>query len=360
MKNKLRNQVIIIFTIAIILCIALNISLNFVADRHFEGERDRVIGKGDNEWKKDALKDLDDAEFLTDIIINISILIVLCVIMIVFINDKTKYIKTISLGLVEIGGGNLKHRVVEKDDNELTELAEDINKTAMALEERFKHEKQLTQKERDLLQNISHDIRTPLSAILGYAYIIKDENKAIKNNQYIDIIINKSMMIKKIIEDCIDNKSSVKEDKIKLNKQKFCTKTVYAIEEELSFNEFNVEVDIKTNTDTQYLWYDGFGRVIENLVSNTIKYADKTRVISILLSEYEGNAKISIINGCTKATAVAAKKLTDKFYRVDSSRSLDEGSGLGLNICKNILESNGGGIEIIGDTRNCTLEVCVW
>ena len=207
----------------------------------------------------------------------------------------------------------------------------------------------------DLITNVSHDIKTPLTSIINYVDLIKRED--IGNErviEYVNILDQKSQKLKKLTEDLVEaSKISSGNISIELSKIDFVELINQTIGE--FFEKFEKsgltpifkpqEQNISIVADARHLW-----RVLENLFNNTCKYAlSGTRVYlemyTIENAEGKKKAFFSIKNISAKELNVSADELTKKFIRGDESRTT-EGSGLGLSIAKNLTIAQGGTFDI--------------
>lgn len=229
----------------------------------------------------------------------------------------------------------------------------------IAVEEAIKGERMKT----ELITNVSHDLKTPLTSIINYVDLlgrcdITDETA----KEYIGVLNDKSAKLKKLIEDLVEaskaSTGNVKINKIKMNLYELAVQAVGEHEDALS--ERGIEVRINTPekqpvvlADNQKTW-----RIIDNLFSNVKKYSLKGSRAYITVDEKDGWGRFSIKNISEKALDISPDELTQRFVRGDASRST-EGSGLGLSIAKSLCELQGGRftIEIDGDLFKATLEL---
>lgn len=229
----------------------------------------------------------------------------------------------------------------------------------IAVEEAIKGERMKT----ELITNVSHDLKTPLTSIINYVDLlsrcdITDETA----KEYIGVLSDKSAKLKKLIEDLVEaskaSTGNVKINKIKMNLYELAVQAVGEHEDALS--ERGIEVRINTPekqpvvlADNQKTW-----RIIDNLFSNVKKYSLKGSRAYITVDEKDGWGRFSIKNISEKALDISPDELTQRFVRGDASRST-EGSGLGLSIAKSLCELQGGRftIEIDGDLFKATLEL---
>ena len=228
-----------------------------------------------------------------------------------------------------------------------------------AIQESLKSERLKT----ELITNVSHDIKTPLTSIINYVDLLKKENiQNEKAKEYIKILDQKSQRLKKLTEDLVEA-SKVSSGNVKLNIESINIKelfnqTIGEFKDRFEAKDLKIEVqmpseDIKIKADSRYLY-----RIIENLFSNITKYAlDSSRVYIDVVENNKkkdkdsGNNKyvnISIKNISKDKLNISSDELMQRFVRGDKSR-YTEGSGLGLSIAKSLTEIQGGKFEIIID-----------
>lgn len=220
-----------------------------------------------------------------------------------------------------------------------------------AIEESLKSERLKT----ELITNVSHDIKTPLTSIINYVDLLKKEeipNEKVK--EYIDILDKKSYRLKKLTEDLVEA-SKVSSGNVKLNIEEINLKELIhqsigefkdRLEEKDLQTEINMpEEDIKIQADNRYMY-----RVIENLLSNITKYALDGSRVYIDLKKEKNKIEVSMKNISKDKLNISSDELMQRFVRGDKSR-YTEGSGLGLSIAKSLTELQGGEftIHIDGD-----------
>lgn len=280
------------------------------------------------------------------------------VIFIMITNKKMKYLDEISLGLKQIAGGNLDYIIDEKGHDEIRNIASNINYMSKEINKKMVAERRAEKTKADLITNVSHDLRTPLTSIMGYIGLVKDGRYEDKNtrDEYLNIAFNKSEKLKVLIEDLFEY-TKLNNDGIKLNKTKVnITEFLFQLIDELTplFEENNLSI-IKSTIEEKILVEldpDKMLRVFENLLTNAIKYSYKPGNIVVGICEKDGYVTISIKNKGENIPQEKVLKLFERFYRVDESRNEKSGgSGLGLAISKNIVSLHGGKIwaECYGD-----------
>lgn len=277
--------------------------------------------------------------------------IVFISIFIIVTNKKMKYIEEIASGVRIISNGDLSYRVEEKGKDEIKNLAENINTMAAEIQSRIEAERRSEKTKSELITNVSHDLRTPLTSVMGYIGLIKDgkyEDEAMMK-EYLNIAFNKSTQLKELIEDLFEytklNNQGIALEKNKVNIVEFLSQI---IEEYIPvFEENQIEVVKKFVDEKSIVEIDAgkMVRVFENLFSNAIKYSFKPG--EVIVSTYENNGYVNIVikNRGENIPKEKVDRLFDRFYRVDEARNSNtKGSGLGLAISKNIIELHNGKI----------------
>lgn len=274
-----------------------------------------------------------------------------------------KKVKNIENVLKEIYQGNADVHLEEEElTGVLKRMAKYINDIAggfsNAIDQSLKSERLKT----ELITNVSHDIKTPLTSIINYVDLLKKEEiKDAKIEQYIAILDTKSQRLKKLIEDLVEA-SKVSSGNVKLNIEVINLKELLnqAIGEfEDKFEKKNLKIDlnipkedIKIQADNRYMY-----RIIENLFSNITKYAMENTRIYIQLQKLSNEIELEIKNISASKLNISSDELMQRFVRGDKSR-YTEGSGLGLSIAKSLTEIQGGrfNISIDGDLFKVVLK----
>ena len=214
-----------------------------------------------------------------------------------------------------------------------------------AVEEEVKNERMKT----ELVTNVSHDLRTPLTAIITYTDLLKNEKDEEKRKEYIDVLERKSLRLKVLIEDLFEiskaaSKSVVmhymKVDIVDLIKQ-------VGLENDSKIKEVNLDFRWKLPEHKLVMWLDSQKtyRIFENLIVNITKYAMPHTRVYIEMTEQENDVHISMKNVSAAELNFDTEEITDRFVRGDVSRNT-EGSGLGLAIAKSFIELQHGTLKI--------------
>lgn len=218
-----------------------------------------------------------------------------------------------------------------------------------AINEKMKSERLKT----ELITNVSHDIKTPLTSIINYVDLLKKEDiKKEKVQEYIEILDNKSQRLKKLTDDLVEaskaSSGNIKLDMEKLEVNELIKQVSAEFDDKYKANSLE-EIITYTNepafikADSRYMY-----RVLENMYSNVSKYAMKnTRVYTDILKE-KGKVIIQIKNISSQKLNISVDELMQRFVRGDSSRNT-EGSGLGLSIANSLTNLQGGEFNIYLD-----------
>ena len=213
----------------------------------------------------------------------------------------------------------------------------------------------------DLITNVSHDLKTPLTSIINYVELIKRED--IENeriSKYVDVLETKSFKLKKLTEDLLEaskiTSGNIKVEFQKINLVEFINQTIGEYYEKFETADLfpifrHHEQELFINADPSLLW-----RVIENLFSNACKYGLPGTSVSIMLTKTEDRTKLIITNVSKTEIGLEDYELEERFMRGDASRST-EGTGLGLAIAKSLTKAQGAEFKLRtnGDLFKCII-----
>lgn len=228
------------------------------------------------------------------------------------------------------------------------ELKKIQNGFKKAVDEEVKSERMKT----ELITNVSHDLKTPLTAIITYTDLVKNETDEEKRKEYISVLEKKSLRLKVLIEDLFEISKAtsknvtmnyMKVDIIDLLKQ-------VGLECDSKIKEANLEFRYQLPENKIILWLDSQKtyRIFENLLVNITKYAMPHTRVYIEMKELENQVYISMKNVSASELHFSTEEITDRFVRGDASRNT-EGSGLGLAIAKSFTELQQGTLDISTD-----------
>ena len=288
--------------------------------------------------------------------IGILIGIILTIIYIVIFIKELIYLDKIIISSKAATEGKLNCNIEEKGRGHLRELAHDINNIRDGLRKSIESEIKSENMKTELITNVSHDLKTPLTSIINYIDLLKRENiESETAKDYINILDKKSQRLKVLIDDLFEA-SKATSGAMELNITKI--DIVQLLKQSLGENDErfkNSNLSVKLDIPDTKIFINGDGqrlyRVFENLISNIVKYSlSNTRVYIQMYVDDENKVVIIMRNISAYELDFCANEITNRFKRGDSSRST-EGSGLGLAIAKSIVELHGGkfNIEVDGD-----------
>jgi signal transduction histidine kinase len=278
--------------------------------------------------------------------------------------QKMRDVEALAEGLNQISKGNLQHRVLQKSEDELGTLAGNINRMTEELQRTIEEERNAERTKNELITNVSHDLRTPLTLVIGYLRLLKDKNyeDEAQADTYLNIAYNKSDKLNRLIEDLFDY-TKYSNHSVPMQLERVCLNELIEqlLEEQITYAEEN-SLTIVRELPAQKLFVsidaDQMIRVFENLLINAIKYSDKPGLVTLrLIHEYD-HALITIINQASTIDKEELPHVFDRFYRLDAARtSTSGGSGLGLAIAKSIVEAHDG--EIWTKTEQDEIHFCL-
>lgn len=280
---------------------------------------------------------------------------------------RNNYIEEIYLGIEKMSKGDLSSKLESKGDDELSLMAFNINIMQDTINRLIVSEKESEKTKNELITNIAHDLRTPLTSIIGYLDILVN-NKDLsdeKKQAYLGIAFEKSKKLEVLIEDLFSFTKLNYGDELAVNKERIdLIELLNQLISELYplFENNDLECSMQSNVNSLIINLDPklIVRLFENLINNAIKYGKdgKHIIIKVKNNKELETVEISIINFGKLIPESALKKIFDKFYRVDNSRtSTAGGTGLGLAIAKSIVELHGGEISVKSDTDGTEFKV---
>ena len=257
-----------------------------------------------------------------------------------FINKSIREIRSNMSEILNSDTNNLI--TISTNNKEIKKLTNDLNNELKNLRiQKLQYENGNQELKRNIT-NISHDLRTPLTAINGYIDLIKENNKKEKQKEYIEIIERKTNDLIELTESLFDFSKTI-DNGIEIKKENNCINEL--LEESLAnyyiiFTENNIQPKVKICEEKIYRNIDknSIIRVFENILSNVTKYSNGDFQVML-----EKNGKITFSNKATTLDATTVEKIFDRYYTVENAQ---KSTGLGLSIAKKLIELNNG--KIIG------------
>ena len=267
-----------------------------------------------------------------------------------------RYITKISDAMQNISEGDLNVTVEVEGDDEFSSMAANLNKMVEDLKELMDKERESERTKNELITNVAHDLRTPLTSIIGYLELLSGDVKLEPEIQkkYINIAYVKTKRLEKLIEDLFGF-TKMNYGKLSMHVgQVDVVKLLSQLLEEFypSFVDKNLSYELQSNVPVKVITADGnlLARLFDNLINNAIKYGADGKRIMVKLHADDEIVTVSVINYGYVIPADELPLIFNKFYRVEQSRSTNTGgTGLGLAISKNIVDMHGGTITVTSD-----------
>ena len=275
-----------------------------------------------------------------------------------------RYISRISEAVQNISEGDLNTVIDVIGDDEFSSMAANLNHMAPDTKTLMDKERESERTKNELITNVAHDLRTPLTSIIGYLELLAGNQQvpADMQHKYIEIAYGKSRRLQKLIEDLFGF-TKLNCGKIAMHVGQIdIVKLLGQLVEEAypNFVEKGLSYDLQSNVPAKIINADGnlLARLFDNLIGNAIKYgADGKRVLVKIHAEGE-TVTVSVTNYGYVIPADELPLIFNKFYRVEQSRSSSTGgTGLGLAIAKEIVDMHGGTISVASDLNGTVFTV---
>ena len=278
-----------------------------------------------------------------------------------------RYISRISDAVERISQGNLTTAVDVMGDDEFSSMAANLNKMAQDIQRLMDKEREAERTKNELITNVAHDLRTPLTSIIGYLELLAG-NKSIPEDmqhKYIEIAYGKSKRLEKLIEDLFGfTKLNCGRITMHVGQLDIVKLLSQLLEEAYpNFAEKNLSYDLQSNVPAHIITADGnlLARLFENLIGNAIKYGADGKRVLVRVHGQEESVAVSVTNYGYVIPEDELPLIFNKFYRVEQSRSSSTGgTGLGLAIVKEIVDMHGGSINVTSDLNGTVFTVKLW
>ena len=254
-------------------------------------------------------------------------------------------------GLKKISDGELQYKIkTDTLTGKQKVMAEYINNIGGGLDAAVENSLKKERMQTELITNVSHDLKTPLTSIINYVDLMKRENPTDpKIQEYLRILDEKSQRLKVLTEDVVEaSKASTGNIKLEMNDIDFVEMVQQVIGEfEEKFQERNLTMMVHFTDEPSIIYADGqkMWRVLENVFGNVVKYAMEGTRVYAEISNQNKKVIFSLKNISAQPLNFSADELTERFIRGDVARNT-EGSGLGLSIAKSLTELQGGEFKL--------------
>lgn len=295
------------------------------------------------------------------------VLLGICIFSISFLllqRRSVKYIGKIAAAIQNISEGDLNTRIDVEGDDEFAMIASNLNRMEADIRELMDKERESERTKNELITNVAHDLRTPLTSIIGYLELLSNGVSLGPETQkkYIDIVYTKAKRLEKLIEDLFGfTKMSC--GKISMNVGKVdIIKLLGQLLEEFypSFADRDLTYELTSNVPVLVISADGnlLARLFDNLINNAIKYGAEGKKVLVKVHAEEDVVTVSVTNYGYVIPEEELPLIFNKFYRVEHSRSTTTGgTGLGLAIAKSIVDMHGGTISVASDLNGTVFTV---
>ena len=279
-------------------------------------------------------------------ILVVALTMIVCIVlgslMTVFVSSRiTKPIRELSSATNLVARGNFKVRVPESKDREYAQLIRNFNRMAEELSG-------IETLRGDFISNVSHEFKTPLASIQGFAKLLQDDELSPEDRrEYTQIIIHETSRLSKLTSDILrlsklENQSTIP------NKKRFSIdeqirKILLVLEPE--WTKKNIDLDIELDTVYYFGNEELMAQIWQNIINNAIKFTPENGHIGVRLFSNEKNITAMITDDGPSIPPEVAAKIFDKFYQGDNSRKTD-GNGLGLALVKRIVDLCGGALSV--------------
>lgn len=267
-----------------------------------------------------------------------------------------KYLSRISTAIRDISEGDLNTNIEVKGDDEFTAMAVNLNRMVEDIRRLMEKEREAERTKNELITNVAHDLRTPLTSIIGYLELLsgKTELPPEIQKKYIDIAYAKAKRLEKLIEDLFGF-TKMNYGKLSMHMGKVdIVKLLGQLLEEFypNFVDRNLSYELHSNVPAKVIDADGnlLARLFDNLINNAIKYGADGKRVLVQIHAGDEVVSVSVTNYGYVIPADELPLIFNKFYRVEQSRSTHTGgTGLGLAIAKSVVDMHGGTIQVKSD-----------
>lgn len=282
---------------------------------------------------------------------SVFVIIILFLTM-MFALKRTLDIIVVNDALRKVNEGNLQDDIKLDGSPQIRELAENINVIKAGYKEILENGVHNEKLKTELVSNVSHDLKTPLTSIINYVTILKNGNiTEEERSEYLLILEKKSFKLKVLIEDLFEM-SKINSGKIKINRELIDILSLIHQgigEYSTLYEEKNISFKVTTDEEAIYMELDGrlMSRALENIIINALKYSLNDTRVYINIKLEDNYVKVGVKNIANYEMDFNEDDMFERFARGDKSRnSKVEGSGLGLAITKSIVELHGGEVKI--------------
>lgn len=340
------------------------IGIYFYETEIIAGEYKKVWGSAGQGRMSLSMLSLSESTALDLWVLFIFTILLLVMYFILISHNFVVYVREIISGVERMKSGDFTEEIPVRGEDEFSEIAYSINEMQRNLSETLESQKMAEQTKDELITNVAHDLRTPLTSILGYLDLLTQGDFLTddQRQKYLGIVSSKARQLESLVKALFDytrydkNKVKIKKEILDLNL--FMPQLV----DEFYPSFMDSQLECRTDFYEGALNIEGNGellaRAIGNLMSNAIKYGAEGKVVEVKTGMVDKKAFVAVINYGRIIPPENLDKIFDKFYRVESSRSLKTGgTGLGLAIAKNIVNLHDGNIWATSDESGTRFQI---
>lgn len=297
-----------------------------------------------------------------DLYILLAIVVVFLIVLRIYLTGFTKYFNEINRGIDALIDENADDIVLS---SELAATEKKINHIKHTLEQRKLATELAEQRKNDLVVYLAHDLKTPLTSVIGYLTLLCDENKISEElrEKYLSIALEKAKRLEDLINEFFEitrfNLSNITLEYSLVNLTRLLEQLTYEFQPMLLNKNLKCELEIAPDTMMK-CDADKMQRVFDNLLRNAVNYSFNNGTIYIVVTQNDNNLSIKFTNYGTTIPQEKLEHIFEQFYRLDTARSSGSGgAGLGLAIAKEIVELHNGTITVKSENEVIEFEVII-
>ncbi len=290
------------------------------------------------------------AEYLPSAVATALPVICFVVTFSVRINRRVRYVEYLSQEIQKIREEGFGRRMELQGDDEITGLCAVINEMSVQLREKEEREKRQQQSKNELITNVSHDLRSPLTSIIGYVELLKETGPEDRQRfaEYIEVVERRLTGLNGLINELFEytklNSADLLPDMEKRDVLELLRHILYEYKILMEAEGLTLSWQLGAESHAAHINTQQIVRVFQNLLENARRYADHSAPVTVTAQDAD-RLHICITNRLTDACGIEPDRIFERFYCGDRARSTPQSSGLGLAIVKRIVELHGGEVN---------------
>ena len=290
------------------------------------------------------------AEYLPSVVAVALTVICFIVSFSVRINRRVRYVEYLSQEIQKIREEGFGRTMELQGDDEITRLCAVINEMSVQLREKEEREKRQQRSKDELITNVSHDLRSPLTSIIGYVELLKETGPEDRQRfaEYIEVVERRLTGLNGLINELFEytklNSADRLPDMEKRDVLELLRHILYEYKILMEAEGLTLSWQLGAESHAAHIITQQMVRVFQNLLENARRYADHSAPVTVTAQD-EGQLHICITNRLTDACGIEPDRIFERFYCGDRARSTPQSSGLGLAIVKRIVELHGGEVN---------------